>query len=104
MAKYRKKPVVIEAIQWTGENTFEVTAFIEGNAPDLKHPMAAEAWDAWCEAADRDGLRIMTLEDGPAAQAKHYASKGDWIIRGVKGEIYPCKPDIFAQTYEQVDD
>ncbi|MDB5448403.1 MAG: hypothetical protein JWQ97_3720 [Phenylobacterium sp.] len=98
--KFRKKPVVIDAVQWTGKNTFEAVTFIEGARPDIRHPMALEAWDAYCEDAERNGLKIRTLEDGPNGEAKHVASPGDWIIRGVQGEFYPCKPDIFAQTYE----
>ena len=44
---------------------------------------------------------IYTLEDGPDRRAKHFADIGDWIIRGVKGEYYPCKPDIFEATYDR---
>jgi hypothetical protein len=80
MGKYRKKPVVIEAVQWTGDNHEEISAF----CPDAK-------WDVRKEL-----LSIGTLE-GPLV-----ASKQDFIIRGVKGEFYPCKPDIFAKTYEPV--
>ena len=77
--KYRKKPVVIEAWQWL---------------PHLEeHP--APAWLAeshhWF---DNKNLMIGTLE------GTMRADPGDWIIKGVKGEIYPCKPDIFAATYE----
>jgi hypothetical protein len=102
MPRFRKKPVVIEAVQWTGPNLYEVVTFIEGAKPDLTNPMALEAWDAYQEAAARDGLRIQTLEDGENGEAKHVASVGDWIIRGIQGEHYPCKPDIFAATYEAV--
>ncbi len=45
-------------------------------------------------------MHILTLEDGPNGEAKHVADPGDWIIRGIKGEFYPCKPDIFEATYE----
>ncbi|XAI95119.1 hypothetical protein [Microcystis phage Mwe-JY13] len=45
---------------------------------------------------------IVTLEDGSDGRAVHVAQAGDWIIKGVKGEFYPCKPDIFAATYEAV--
>lgn len=75
MAKYRKKPVVIEATQW----------FKMGDHPavyklhEIDHPTLG-----W----------IDTLEGGLSVQ------QGDWIITGVKGEYYPCKPDIFEMTYE----
>lgn len=82
MPKFRKKPVVIEAVQWTGKNVKEIMDFM-----------------SWRNAAhdDRAGLTIHTLE------GNHHASPGDWIIKGVKGEFYPCKPDIFAATYEPED-
>ncbi len=80
MAKYRKKPVVIEAIQFTG-NFDEIEAFVGG------------------DAEFRDGKLLVATLEGPL-----WASPEDWIIKGVKGEFYPCKPDIFEQTYEPVDD
>ena len=79
MGMYRKKPVVIEAIQWTGANAVELLDWIK--------PTARQ---------ERSSLIIPTLE------GDHEASMGDWIIKGVKGEFYPCKPDIFAATYEAV--
>jgi hypothetical protein len=85
--RFRKKPVVISAIQWTGENYRDVVQFVTS---DPFHALGRKGED----------LLISTLEDGPGGEAKHYASLGDYIIRGVKGEYYPCKPDIFAQTYE----
>lgn len=77
--KYRKKPVVIEAIQWDANNWDEVQNFVgEG-----------------CEIEGRS-IFINTLEGEMKAQ------DGDYIIKGIKGEFYPCKPDIFEQTYEEV--
>ena len=76
---YRKKPVTVEAVQWTGENHAEVCEFID---PEV------------FEIIPRVGLVIHTLE------GDHHASPGDYIIKGVNGEFYPCKPDIFAKTYE----
>ena len=80
--RFRKKPVVIEAIQWDGDLS-TVEKLMEGST---------------CESVEQDlcdpALVIVTLE------GKMRAEVGDWIIRGVKGELYPCKPDIFAQTYE----
>jgi hypothetical protein len=80
--KYRKKPVVIDAVQFTSENMPEVTAFIggENGGKFIARPPG--------------GLGIQTLE------GTMWATPGDWIIKGVKGEFYPCKPDIFAATYE----
>jgi hypothetical protein len=79
--KFHKRPVVIEAVQWTGENHEECWHFCP--------PLLNERYV--------DGrLTISTLE------GKMVALPGDWIIRGVKGEFYPCRPDIFAATYEPV--
>ena len=81
MEKYRKKPVVIEAMQWNGRNQREIETWAEKIfAPDLS-----------------DKLAVFTLE------GKFYASIGDFIIKGVKGEFHPCKPDIFEATYELVE-
>ena len=77
--KYRKKPIVIEAFQWTGNNT---TQLLHWMLPDIEPD------------AEASELTIKTLE------GDLHASIGDWIIRGVKGEFYPCKPDIFQETYE----
>ena len=82
MAKYRKKPVVIEAIQWDGRNEALIAEFVGG----------------FLRMDDTDFLYIPTLEGEMAA------SVGDFIIRGVNGEFYPCKPDIFEKTYESVED
>ncbi len=82
MAKYMKKPVIIEAVQWTGDNREEMEKFIT-------HTILAKK--------NKEGeLAIGTLEGVMTA------SKGDFIIRGVHGEYYPCKPDIFEETYEKV--
>ena len=86
--KYRKKPVVIEAFQWTGgpEQEDDPEWIIEA----IKNKMA------WFENAGTPDVKFMirTLE------GVHEASVGDYIIRGIAGEIYPCKPDIFRETYE----
>ena len=95
MTQFRKKPVVINAVQWTGRNLREVIAFTDG-PPDTRSAHAGMAWEAYADLVARDGLKIYTLE------GKMSAAIGDWIIKGVKGEHYPCKPDIFAATYEAV--
>ena len=91
MAKYRKKPVVIEAIVFTDEpaKLIELGKFVDNGV------------DGWIKVsyADRENpkLSIETLE------GTMQASIGDYIIKGVNGEFYPCKPDIFAKTYEAVE-
>lgn len=90
MAKYKKKPVVIEATQWDGE-------------PDLwknreRNKLLIECYEEGNMVIPTDGtLTIKTLE------GNHIANIGDYIIKGVKGEFYPCKPDIFEMTYELVE-
>lgn len=89
---YRKKPVVIQAVQWTGENVAEIWDWVGEGRVSLVGSQYS------------DELVIRTLEDGRDNQVDHVASLNDWIIRGVSGEIYPCKPDIFEATYEKVED
>jgi len=89
--KFRKKPVVIDAVQWTGENLKEVIEFSGWHESAHKW-----TWPQYVEVVKKDGLKIFTLE------GKMNADINDWIIKGVKGEFYPCKPDIFEATYEQV--
>ena len=76
--KFRKKPVVIEAVKWTGENGEEIEKF--------------------CPKAKFSYSRLII----PTLEGDHFADVGDMIIKGVKGEFYPCKPDIFEKTYEPV--
>ena len=91
---FTKKPVTIAAIQWTGKNLREVIAFTDADSPpDTRTTHAGMAWEAYTDLVARDGLKIYTLE------GTMLANPGDWIIRGVKGEYYPCKPDIFEATY-----
>ncbi len=86
MPMFRKKPVVIEARQFDGLNENDILDWIDdGNAYFI--PRGQFTGDA---------LIIPTLE------GDHRADVGDWIIRGVKGEHYPCKPDIFTATYDPV--
>src|SRR6185312_4620811 len=95
MEKYRKMPVEIEAIQWDGENTLKVMNFM-GEVVVLKSNIEHDRFEDYKEIAKRDGLRINTLEGDMRANV------GDFIIKGIKGEFYPCKPDIFEATYEKV--
>ena len=102
MTQYRKKPVVIEAIQLTRENLLQVYEWVHG-VTAIKTEMDRHKWDDYLSVIERKGMDIPTLEDGPDRRAKHVASMGDYIIKGVQGEFYPCKPDIFEATYEKVE-
>ena len=82
MAKFVKKPVVIEAIQWAGDNLADVRGF----SHNIFGPYGQE----------NAHLEIETLE------GRMTVLPFDWIIKGVKGEVYPCKPDIFDLTYAPV--
>ena len=75
--RFTKKPVTIEAIQWVGDNSDEILNF--------------------CPTAI---VTSYTYVDIPTLEGAMQAQLGDWIIKGVKGEFYPCKPDIFVLTYE----
>lgn len=99
MPRFRKKPVEIDAVQWNGKNVLEVYSFMHGK-PDLSGRVAADKWHDFVAMYEDKDWHIKTLEDGPNDEAKHVASVGDWIIRGVEGELYPCKPSIFASTYD----
>ena len=91
MPMFRKKPVVIEAVQFLGFGPEGADAPL--NAWPTDWPVGM--WRVLLnDARLAEGLIIPTLE------GDHRAIAGDWIIRGVKGEFYPCKPDIFAATYE----
>ena len=89
---YVKKPVAVKAIQWTGKNEKQVIDFCSGNAilDDL--------------ACGEKELYIATLEDGGKRGVKHLASINDFIIKGINGEFYPCKQDIFFATYENANE
>ena len=102
--KYRKKPVVIEAIQLTSNNIKDVYEFVHSSRLLLKSTIEHSKWSDYEAIVSLSGMDIPTLEDGDDGRAKHVASIGDYIIKGVKGEFYPCKPDIFALTYEEVKD
>lgn len=114
MPKFRKKPVVIEAVCWNGHTLgltnksvdLDTSKIIDSSCrlempewlPPVSRVVTDEKWPAHPAVGevwrDGDNLWIGTLEGNMVA------SPGDWIIHGVKGELYPCKPDIFAATYE----
>jgi len=81
-----KKPIVVEAIQWDGKNTQAVERFV-GKKLDMEQDISYL----------NDGEITLLI---PTLESPHEASVGDWIIKGIKGEFYPCKPDIFELTYE----
>jgi hypothetical protein len=89
--QFRKRPVVIEARQLTPDTAGDVVAWLS------EHGLAAKSWSRPPMRA-LSGLLIPTLE------SPHEASWGDWIIKGVQGEFYPCKPAIFEVTYEPASD
>ena len=93
MAKYRKKPVIIEAEQWFKLGDAGTT---EAFCPDDANVQTLNTPCKYCGKALKLHGYIDTLEGG------HMVCPGDWIITGIKGERYPCKPDIFKQTYEKV--
>lgn len=89
--KYRKKPVVIEAVQWDGTffgTQFILSIFNEIETLHMDYNVDRDECSFW---------KIGTLEGG------HIVSPFDYIIKGVKGEFYPCKPDIFEMTYERAE-
>lgn len=92
--KYRKIPVVIEAIQWTGDNQREMFDFLTNYEKTDDYMSVSGEHFVIDHNAVKGGLIIKTLE------GNHVANIGDYIIKGIAGEFYPCKPDIFKDTYE----
>ena len=89
--KYRKKPVVIEATQW----------FKMGDHPMVHKPTTTTLHSEW---ENRQGLPAGSIGEIKTLEGWLLVTPGDYIITGVKGEHYPCKPDIFAMTYEPVEE
>ena len=96
--KFRKKPVVIEAFKWTGDQNQTEDPEWMVEALFRKNFNTDVGGAQFIEVNGVTKIRIYTLEGNMVAEP------GDFIIRGVKGEIYPCKPDIFEATYEKVED
>lgn len=92
MKKYRKKPVVIEAVQWPGFVNQELSDELGITRRETASKTVKCNFDLFCHG------NIPTLE------GHHIVCPKDWIIRGIKGELYPCKPDIFEATYEEVEE
>jgi hypothetical protein len=87
--KYVKKPVVIEAVKWDGNNLDEILTWCDGDA--TYEPMSSGG----------NVIVIQTLESNSEVKTRHAATVNDYIIKGIKGEFYPCKPDIFTETYTE---
>lgn len=83
--KYKKKYIVVKAVQWTGDNIDEIFDFCTAAYLDADNP---------CNEVE---LHIRTLEGDMVA------NDGDYIIKGMQGEFYPCKPDVFERTYEPME-
>ena len=92
MQKYRKKPVIIEAC------TAKEVLFFAGNNFDKLPDCVKVSYEKWDIIFTPDSIIIKTLEGHMTANLN------DYIIKGIKGELYPCKPDIFEQTYEKVEE
>lgn len=92
MPKFRKKPVVVEAQEWPNESCWGVVQEYMDHAPDSKAAVRCRQ----CERIMDVHGWVVTVEGG------HIVCPGDRIIKGMKGEFYPCKPDIFKATYEAV--
>ena len=93
MAKYRKKPVVIDAFKWTADND-------QSEDPEWIVE-AIKSGDVEILGITGTNVVFMLIK---TLEGKMRAERGDYIIRGIKGEIYPCKPDIFEATYERVEE
>lgn len=98
MSRFRKKPVVIEAVQLRWSTWNEVCEFL-GNIISEANPGRRIEPDEASDTCGESGPSYIALTI-PTREGDHTALHGDWIIRGVQGEFYPCKPDIFAATYE----
>lgn len=91
--KYRKKPVVVEAVKWNGINKSEIEDFAGDNVKIevVRESDSEHGIPPWIDCSIKTLEGVMT------------ASIGDYIIKGVKGEFYPCKPDVFEKTYEKAE-
>lgn len=93
MAKYKKKPIVVEAIRWTGSNLEEIRNFV-----------GSDLIEEYMELCDiKRTLKKMLVDIAiDTLEGTMKVDYGDYIIKDVNNELYPCKPDIFEQTYEEV--
>jgi hypothetical protein len=108
MAIYRKKPIEVEAVQWTGENTDEVKDFV--GMTEFDKPGFVTYADLLELFPDIPGAGMSPEKPEGSPDAYVYdklhsnvgVKVGDWIIKGVQGEFYPCKPDVFIETYDSI--
>lgn len=94
--RVRKKPIVVNALQWTGNNIKEIREFVGNSLIEYKTEIRQMYGNE--VLIKTTGISIRTLE------GEHIANIGDYIIKGVQGEFYPCKPDIFEETYEIINE
>ena len=98
MGRFRKRPVEVEAWELTSDNIIQMYELVNNVKIDYNDSTSPVMLEQIIET----GLDIPTLEDGSDKRARHVASLGDYIIKGVQGEFYACKPDIFKLTYEVI--
>lgn len=99
MGKYRKKPVEIEAVQLLWSTWPEMVEFVGADNPARESTEYSDTGgEVGSGGAGGDWIELTI----PTLEGDHLARHGDWIIRGVSGELYPCRPDIFRATYEPV--
>lgn len=92
MSKYRKKPVIIEAIRWTGENEEEIIEFCTDKLAFIS------------DGGFLNGHKTLFIRTPESSSSNLFqASEGDYVIKGIAGEYYACKPDIFEKTYDKID-
>lgn len=97
MTRYRKRPIEIEAVQFTGDNEYEIAKFMGISLAGLQMSVDTVLRTDG-DYRENTHIHIHTLEGTMIVNC------GDYIIKGVKGEFYPCKPDIFNETYEGVEE
>ena len=95
---YRKKPVCVQAVQLNYKNWSEVCDFL-GDIICADNPAT---YGKASDTCGEDGPEFINVRI-PTLEGSHLALHGDWIIKGVSGEFYPCKPNIFQKTYEAID-
>lgn len=95
MAKFRKKPVIVEAVQWKGGD-YKILDEFCGKNWGRADAIGAEYWPS--EIADSEQVMLFNI----AERTWLPCPTGWWIIRGVVGELYPCKPYVFTETYEPI--
>ena len=100
MPKFRKRPVVIEAVQLSWANWHDICSFL-GKVISRDNPgRDVKTFSDTCGEPGPDYIELTI----PTLEGEHIAMHGDWIIKGIEGEFYPCKPEIFKKTYEPVEE